>query len=198
LDITHVRYRDGDQVGKLLAHITLFPIFLVVAYLTLIIARRELIVCFMFTGQILNEVVNAILKRNIRQARPTTYLGEGYGMPSSHSQFMGYAAAFAWLAIWRRFKGTAPVWKVWYSVVVTAVSVAVLYSRVYLKYHTVEQVIVGGTLGVAAGAVWYGYLEYVLHPIGLVDYVLTHPVVEWFNIRDSLHVSEVIKEEHSL
>lgn len=42
---------------------------------------------------------------------------------------------------------------------VTALLVA--YSRVYLEYHTVEQVIVGGAIGRAFGAIWFFLVHYI-------------------------------------
>ncbi|KAJ2817652.1 hypothetical protein IWW50_006097, partial [Coemansia erecta] len=39
--LTHFQYQDGDHLGKLLALISLAPIFLIVAETTIVFSRRE-------------------------------------------------------------------------------------------------------------------------------------------------------------
>ena len=72
---------------------------------------RELIVIIMWAGQFFNELLNWLIKRAIKQDRPIRKstltvnilvqwchfiesIGNGYGFPSSHSQYMAYFATF--------------------------------------------------------------------------------------------------------
>ena len=63
-------------------------------YVAVFLHRRELTYLNVLIGQVLCEIINGKLKRRIQQHRPTNVLGSGYGMPSSHSQFCGFFAAF--------------------------------------------------------------------------------------------------------
>lgn len=47
-----------------------------------------------FCSQLANEVLNQILKRTIRQSRPHGARMSGSGMPSAHSQFIAFFAAY--------------------------------------------------------------------------------------------------------
>jgi dolichyldiphosphatase len=90
-----------------LSLITLAPPFLLVSYITLILVRRELTLLTGFIGQLGCEGLNLALKRIFKQGRPTDFLGTGYGMPSSHSQFMGYFLAFWCIHLYRFQPGKA-------------------------------------------------------------------------------------------
>ena len=52
----------------------------------------------MFAGQMGCEALNWVLKRFIREDRPAQMLGKGYGMPSSHAQFVAFFAVY--LGLW--------------------------------------------------------------------------------------------------
>jgi dolichyldiphosphatase len=65
--------------------LTLSPFFLFSAYATLILINRPLSVVNILIGQLANEGINYVLKEHLKADRPTV-LGDGYGMPSSHSQ----------------------------------------------------------------------------------------------------------------
>ncbi|KAG1448778.1 hypothetical protein G6F46_004903 [Rhizopus delemar] len=88
ISLTHVYFNPQDKVSYAFAYITLAPIAILVFYASVIVSRREMSGILMLLGQLLNEVVNYILKEAIEQERPYTHLGDGYGMPSSHSQFI--------------------------------------------------------------------------------------------------------------
>ncbi|KAJ2490228.1 hypothetical protein IWW37_003337 [Coemansia sp. RSA 2050] len=93
--LTHFQYSDGDHVGMALALASLFPIFMIVMEVTIVLSRREISGILLLTGQLLNEGFNLVLKQIIREERPHLHLGDGYGMPSSHAQFMGFFVIFS-------------------------------------------------------------------------------------------------------
>jgi len=70
LSILHVVYTKGDHLGQLLALFSQMPIFIMVAYATLACSRRDLALLTMLCGQLLNEILNSILKRLFGHARP--------------------------------------------------------------------------------------------------------------------------------
>lgn len=147
LSITHVQFAQDDLLSKLFAYVTLSPLAILCGYVAVIITSRDLKPAVMLAGQLANELVNLILKRLVKQARPTgivtlprincmprsldtffnykttwstsnadlfditllslylvlqEYLGDGYGMPSSHSQFMAYFATYVVILMYRR------------------------------------------------------------------------------------------------
>lgn len=70
LGLTHVQYDGNDPLAKLLALVTLSPIFLLCSYVTIILYRRELTFINALVGQLGCEGLNWGLKRLIRQPRP--------------------------------------------------------------------------------------------------------------------------------
>ncbi|KAG0367206.1 hypothetical protein BGZ54_004239 [Gamsiella multidivaricata] len=101
LSITHVQFSQNNFLSKLLAYVTLSPLGIICSYVAIVLTSRDLKPLVMFAGQLANEFVNQVLKRLFKQARPTEYLGDGYGMPSSHSQFMAYFATYTAILMYR-------------------------------------------------------------------------------------------------
>ncbi|GHJ90371.1 hypothetical protein NliqN6_6773 [Naganishia liquefaciens] len=165
LDYTYVLYDPSSHpVGPLLALLTLSPFFLFSSYATIILVNRPLSGFNILLGQLSNEALNGVLKRRWKGIRPGK-LGDGYGMPSSHSQFLGYSSTFLivhLLLIHQREQGTGRALAVRntftakvtrYGLVVGLVAWSLLtgYSRVYLHYHTAGQVILGLSIGSLTG-----------------------------------------------
>jgi len=98
LTMTHVHYDPTSRVSYACAWLALVPQALCITYATLIWSTRELEILIMFAGQLGCEGLNWLLKRYIREERPTQMLGKGYGMPSSHAQFAAYFAVY--LGLW--------------------------------------------------------------------------------------------------
>jgi dolichyldiphosphatase len=164
--LTFFEYQDGDPLGWLCALLSCAPIFAVVGVSTLIASRRDLATISLFLGQLLNEALNAVLKRALRQPRPPSHLrhsANDYGMPSAHAQFCFFLAVY--LALWAyRHWHVGSAWRGLVVVAFVCGGVAVTYSRVYLKYHSVSQVLAGVTCGAACGAAWFAFVEAWLRP----------------------------------
>ena len=157
ISFTFVQYSKGDKIGHLLAYTTLFPIFIMVGFATLLIFHRSLKTFWLLMGQLLNKALNLILKYLIKEPRPQNLLKDGsFGMPSSHSQFIGFFCTFG-LFYCHRYGGPDKLkgweWLIYLALVVSMI--AVPYSRVYLNYHTTEQVLVGSLVGSIFGYIWY-------------------------------------------
>ncbi|ORE17558.1 hypothetical protein BCV71DRAFT_243965 [Rhizopus microsporus] len=84
ISLTHVYFDPQDKISYAFAYITLAPIAILVFYASVIVSRREMAGILMLLGQLLNEVINYLLKEAIEQERPHAHLGDGYGMPSRY------------------------------------------------------------------------------------------------------------------
>lgn len=172
LSLTHIEYDDKDILGKLLAISSLIPLHILTAYCVVICLNRCTTSIVILIGQLLNECLNAVLKRLLKEARPGR-LGNGYGMPSSHTQFMAFFAFYSYLHIGKYFKRNK---ESRYILVLLAALVA--YSRLYLGYHTVWQVAAGLMVGVFFAYTWWAARKYTYRfvakvlSIGKVDALL--------------------------
>ncbi|KAI9179822.1 hypothetical protein H9P43_005153 [Blastocladiella emersonii ATCC 22665] len=163
LSLTHVLVPSGSGLAYLasylLAYATLLPLAMVVSYATLCVSRwRQSVWRIMFAGQLANEGINFVLKRWIREHRPSPCHGKGYGMPSSHAQFMAYFVAFSLLLIRlerNRVQATHPLLQPALQAAIAGAAVLVIYSRVHLEYHTVAQVLAGTAIGLVTGTLWF-------------------------------------------
>ncbi|KAJ2834184.1 hypothetical protein GGI24_000513 [Coemansia furcata] len=195
--LTHFQYSDGDHIGMALALASLFPIFMVVMEVTIVLSRREIAGILLLSGQLLNEAFNLVLKQIIREERPHLHLGDGYGMPSSHAQFMGFFVVFTTMYLEARIT-TNVIHKRAVQMGAIVLGVLVAASRVYLGYHSGMQVVAGGAVGLIAGLVWYWLVVHVLYPSGLVEALLGTSVCQWLLIRDSRGVPDIALAEYRL
>ncbi|KAF8340502.1 PAP2 superfamily-domain-containing protein [Cantharellus anzutake] len=170
--LTHVVYDASSRGAALAAFITLVPIYLTPAYLSIIVCTRELTVISMFVGQCICDGLNVIIKHLVKQERPGSLLGEGYGFPSQHSQYMGYFSTFLLLhlAFKHSFvsRGLVPerlaaslsmLLKLTVSVAIWLLAVGVCYSRYFLSYHSPAQVAAGYLFGVIWALIYYFLVE---------------------------------------
>ena len=75
LSLTHVEFNPKDSLAYAYAYITLSPLIILVSYVSIIIARRELMMINMFLGQLFCELLNSVLKKWIKEKRPNgTYI----------------------------------------------------------------------------------------------------------------------------
>ncbi|KAF9583076.1 Dolichyldiphosphatase 1 [Lunasporangiospora selenospora] len=193
LSITHVQFAQDDILSKLFAYVTLSPLAIVCGYAAVILTSRDIKPAIMFAGQLANEVVNQILKRLVRQARPTDYLGDGYGMPSSHSQFMAYFATYTAILMYRRGLAPGAMMPHVVSGLVTVWALLVVYSRVHLYYHTWQQVVAGTICGIVFATSYYLCVDKILRPRGLFTWLLEHPLAKIFYVRDTDSIPDMAK-----
>ncbi|KZT69335.1 PAP2-domain-containing protein [Daedalea quercina L-15889] len=157
----------------------------------------------MWAGQMLCEALNWVIKHVVQEERPHHELGEGFGFPSSHSQWMGYFATFLLSHLTFRHRFAPTGWRIvdvlWRSAVYMGLigwALAVAYSRYHLLYHTPRQVIWGLSIGVLFGAWYYAVIEIfpVVWPTSVFGRtraaVLGNSVSTWFRIRDGWAVWE--------
>lgn len=124
----------------------------------------------------------------------TGLTGKGYGMPSSHAQFVSYFAVSLTLFLLLRHNPhlpntstthipTSTFERLALSVLVIAGAAAVAQSRIYLNYHTERQILVGCIVGALFAVFWYLFTTY-LRRSGWLDWVLDTSIARFFRLRD--------------
>ncbi|KAL4872083.1 hypothetical protein BDV12DRAFT_162991 [Aspergillus spectabilis] len=196
LSLTHVHYNPDDPLSFLSAWLALVPQALCVVYATLVWATREVEVGLMFAGQLGCEALNFALKRIIKEERPREMFGKGYGMPSSHAQFVAFFAIYMALFLLFRHSpnGTneGPLFRVIASLGISLGATAVAISRIYLTYHTPRQVLAGCAVGVVFAVAWFLFTG-ALRSYGWIEWGLDHSIARLLRLRD-LVVGEDIAE----
>jgi len=197
LELTHVLYDSESHVSLALALVTLSPILLMASYAALAVMTRELIIIEMWAGQLACEGFNWVLKRAIKQERPVDSHGNGYGFPSSHSQYMGYFASFLVMHLFFRHRFPSTGYRILdrlRSAIIYAVLIswagAVCYSRFHLTYHTRAQILWGVSVGVCFGTFTYVAAELIpaRRPGSLLGRLrtalLSTEICSWLRLRD--------------
>ncbi|KAL4776064.1 hypothetical protein BDW60DRAFT_203905 [Aspergillus nidulans var. acristatus] len=196
LSLTHVHYNPEDSLSLVSAWLALVPQALCVVYVTLVWASREVEVGLMFAGQLVCEALNFALKRIIKEERPKQMFGKGYGMPSSHAQFVAFFAVYLTLFLIFRHAPSGANQSIMFRIVaslgITLGAGAVAVSRIYLTYHTVRQVLAGCAVGAVFALFWFTFTG-LLRSCGWIDWVLEHSIARFLRIRD-LVVSEDLAE----
>ncbi|KAJ5109884.1 dolichyldiphosphatase [Penicillium argentinense] len=207
LSLTHVHYNPEDPLSLVSAYLALIPQALCVSYATLVWASREMEVVLMFAGQLACEGLNFALKRIIKEERPRDpdivsleMFGKGYGMPSSHAQFMTFFAVYLSLFLLLRhtpsYASAYPycdfILRGALTVGLCAGAVAVSASRVYLNYHTPRQVLAGCGAGFVCACGWF-VITGLLRRLGWIDWAADMTVSRLLRVRDLL-VSEDLAE----
>lgn len=225
LSLTHVHYNPDDPLSHLCAYLALAPQGLTIIYVALIWSTREVEILLMFAGQMGCEALNWIMKRIIQEERPTgTYAicpfaaivarakrliisplpmgfpemhGKGYGMPSSHAQYVAFFSTFLTLFLLLRHQPHAldhphashthiptPLWqRLALSLLSILCAAAVAQSRIYLNYHKPRQVYVGIAAGVICAVGWF-VVTSLARSHGWVEWGLELPIARWLRLRD--------------
>ena len=139
-----------SKAEKLLAIAAMAPYFIMCALTTMFVRCRELLVCSWIIGHLFNEALNFALKRTFKEKRPHGAPSVGFdehGMPSAHSQFMGFYVSFSSMQLLLRVHNTHVAYKALAIFFNIALSGAVCYGRVELGFHTRSQVAVGLCIG---------------------------------------------------
>ena len=195
--LTYVVYdKDDKYLGFLLALFTLLPVFLIVMYVTLILARRNLHTIYVLTLQLVNEVFNYVLKNTFKEPRPDSSNRTGdYGFPSNHSQFMAFFATY-W-SLYFLFRKNSKFSHVFFTVVMTlgiiAGSAITCYSRFYLGYHSPTQIYGGIVFGIIFGIfsfIGYGFSK------PLLQRVEDSTLGKYFYLRNTEHIINLLQYEY--
>jgi dolichyldiphosphatase len=182
------KHLPGDKVGGISCLLALTPFFVLVSLGTLFWTRRELGSLLLAVGLVASTLFNDYLKLVFRDPRPCSNdlycsLSEGdvYGMPSGHSQFVSFGAAYTCMwALSGRWRATL-LERVFFSLATVLGAALVCVSRLYLHVHTTRQVLVGASLGVSLGVLWFFLVEVIRPAFAWVE---ATSLARFFRLRD--------------
>ena len=177
-------------------------------------ASREVEIFLMFAGQMGCEALNFALKRYIREERPsrmcdvyqtslsltpvTEMHGKGYGMPSSHSQFVAFFSLSLSLFLLLRHSPSPPTsyspttmtQRALLSILACFCAGTVAASRVYLSYHTPRQVLAGVAAGAISAIAWFIFTT-MLRNYGWIEWALDLPLARLLRMRDLITMEDL-------
>lgn len=138
------------------------------------------------------EALNFALKRILKEERPKQMHGKGYGMPSSHAQFVAFFSITLTLFLLFRHvpkQATAShtplslASRIGLSGLALANAGLVAWSRIYLSYHTPKQVLVGCAAGLISAISWF-LITTTVRRIGLLEWALNQFPARLLRMRD--------------
>jgi len=200
LSITFIEYQEGDKLGLILAWFSMLPFIYIVSLCTLILFRRDIQTIMYLGGFGISTIINHFLKITFKQQRPERTRDrmsfyEIHGMPSAHAQsffyFMTYLAIFVILK--SQMPGSQNVRSIrhrFFVLIQLISAILVAYSRIYLYYHTIAQVVVGSLIGTIFGCIWYYFVNYQF--IKYVPFIIDQPLAKYFLIRDYSPIPHII------
>lgn len=124
--------------------------------------------------------------------------GKGYGMPSSHSQFVAFfAVSLSLFLLFRHIPSTSTSYspstfleRVLLSICACLGAGAVAASRVYLNYHTPKQVWVGVGAGAIFALIWFLFVA-CLRQYGWVEWTLDSWIAQALRLRDLIITEDI-------
>lgn len=178
--------QTGDPIGYALAFISLAPFAILVSFVTLILFKRELDTILFFIGQLINELINHILKSLIREQRPLQVLKAShsptsFGNPSSHSQFISFFTFYSIIFILIKMKSKPKYFKYPIIVILLLSMALVIYSRIYLLYHFWHQCFVGLICGFIFSIIWFNQVYHLIEPY-LFDTIISMEISQFFGL----------------
>ena len=126
--------------------------------------------------------------------------GHGYGMPSSHAQFVAFFCVYLTLFLLLRHSPhpsdthtpTTFIQRMFLSVLSFLFAALVCASRIYLSYHTTNQVLVGCIAGAMTATMWFAVTA-IARQSGWIEWALERRELIMLRIRD-LVVEEDLAE----
>jgi dolichyldiphosphatase len=105
----------------------------------------------------------------------------GYGMPSSHAQFAFFFSTYVLLSF--KHKNST-------RMLMIIMALIIAYSRVYLYYHTINQIFVGSCLGCTNALLYYGI---VLNLKGILNWIVAGKIGEVLFLRNPQNIQNLLE-----
>tara|TARA_B100000963_G_scaffold359788_1_gene388190 strand:- start:3394 stop:3951 length:558 start_codon:yes stop_codon:yes gene_type:complete len=82
---------------------------------------------------------------------------KSFGMPSGHAQMAGFFTAYSMSKLGE--DKVSPEFFITIGTILSACFIFIMYSRVHIKCHTIQQTIAGGIIGLILGNTFFNYKE---------------------------------------
>lgn len=120
-------------------------------------------------------------------------------MPSSHAQIIFYAFSVFMLQLIRHHRANlhSTFWQLEWGIkalVYLAISVSVAYSRVYLGYHTVLQVVAGSAAGAVMAALCIAVAAHLAHIYTPIQQSVFGKLLR---LKNTWHIPDVLLHEYT-
>ena len=130
---------------------------------------KNIIILYLI-GLFFSEVINFLLKEWIKEPRPHSNSGyKDYGMPSNHAQTAFYIIGYYLLTIiynFYNYKIETIIEKINKNLILFSLIViafAVSCGRLYYRYHTLNQIIIGSIIGLMLGFI-FAFISFFVFP----------------------------------
>lgn len=150
------------MIGLFYGYYSLLVYEIQAVYITLFLWNRDLLTFSCCFSHLLSEIMNIFLKKILKQPRPENNapgggLFEGrYGMPSQHCHCFAFLTTTILLLTFHYYRKQISAPKKGLAVTLCSVSLALqVLGRIYLKFHTIEQCLVGVTFGALSAMTFY-------------------------------------------
>jgi dolichyldiphosphatase len=156
LDFAFVPFDPSNHTtGSVAALFAFFPYFCGIFLIGYALSSRSRSLAYVIAGFFVNEAANKVLKNALKQPRPPGAALSNYGMPSSHSQFVAYLAVCYFM-----FMKKSVAKRIFNPLFLMLVALAacMMWSRVYLGFHTLSQTVVGAVVGAAVANGWVSFV----------------------------------------
>lgn len=161
---------SDDLVGLFFAYFSLLVYEIQAVYITLFLWNRDMLTFFCCFTHMLSEIMNIMLKQLLKQPRPENGAPKGglfegrYGMPSQHCHCFAYLITVALLLTFHYYRRHIKFDKKILVLVISAAGLVLqIVGRIYLRFHTLEQCLVGVAFGTLSAIAFYSLgLKYFL------------------------------------
>lgn len=160
-------------------------------YITLFLWNRDMLTFYCCSTHLLSEIMNILLKRIIKQPRPANGAPKGglfegeFGLPSQHCHCFAYLSTMVLLLNFHYYRKHIGSRKKLLVLVIAAFGLTLqIIGRIYLRFHTIEQCLVGVAFGTLSASTFYVIgVKFLLLPMGSLCHL---PPLNWFSFRKDL------------
>lgn len=152
----------GDTVGMFFGYYSLLVYQIQAVYITLFLWNRDLVTFYSCFTHFLSEILNYTLKHALKHPRPehgapSGGLFEGrYGMPSQHCHCFAYLITTVLLLVFHYYRQHIDYSKKLLVLIISSIGLTLqVLGRIYLRFHTVNQCLVGVAFGCVSALSFY-------------------------------------------
>lgn len=182
---------SDDTIGMFFGYYSLLVYEIQAVYITLFLWNRDLLTFWCCFTHLLSEIMNYALKYALKHPRPANGAPSGglfegrYGMPSQHCHCFAYLVTVVLALVFHYYRHQISPMKKALVLAISLICLALqVIGRVYLRFHTLDQCLVGVSLGVSSAIMFYiiGVNFFLPHS----QYLCRTWILRWLSFRKDL------------